>query len=101
MVGKIQINPRSCFNISPYIYMQFMEPLGTADTSVDAAWDYVHNCWHPEVMDKIKHLAPTMVRWGGCFASYYRWKEAVGPRQKRVPMLNLAWDGLYSNQVGT
>lgn len=40
-----------------------------------------------------------MVRFGGCFASYYRWKEAVGP--KRIPMLNHCWGGSYANQVGT
>ena len=52
-------------------------------------------------MDKVKELAPTMIRWGGCFASYYHWKEAVGPQSERVPMLNLCWDGIYSNMVGT
>lgn len=42
-----------------------------------------------------------MIRFGGCFASYYHWKEGVGPRSERVPMYNLCWDGLYSNMVGT
>ena len=42
-----------------------------------------------------------MIRFGGCFASYYHWKEAVGPMEKRVPMVNYCWDGLYSNHVGT
>ncbi len=42
-----------------------------------------------------------MIRWGGCFISYYRWKEAVGPRNGRKPMLNLLWGGIDSNQVGT
>lgn len=38
---------------------------------------------------------------GGCFSSYYRWQEAVGPRERRRPMLNLLWGGIESNQVGT
>jgi len=101
MTQKISINPTPLYKISPYLYMQFMEPLGTADSSVDAAWDYIHNCWRPELIATVKYLAPTMVRWGGCFASYYHWKEAVGPYERRVPMLNLCWDGLYSNHVGT
>ena len=41
------------------------------------------------------------MRWGGCFSSYYRWKEAVGPRRQRVPMHNLLWGGMEDNQVGT
>jgi len=97
----IRICPKPQFSLSPYLYMQFMEPLSNTDSSVDAAWDYVNQRWQPKVIDAVKYLAPTMVRWGGCFSSYYRWKEAVGPRSQRVPMLNLCWDGIFSNQVGT
>ena len=42
-----------------------------------------------------------MMRWGGIFADFYRWREGVGPRDKRPPMLNLLWGGIESNQVGT
>ena len=42
-----------------------------------------------------------MMRWGGIFADFYRWREGVGPRDKRPPMLNLLWGGVESNQVGT
>jgi alpha-L-arabinofuranosidase len=42
-----------------------------------------------------------MLRWGGCFISYYRWKEGVGPLEQRKPMLNQLWGGIYNNQVGT
>ena len=87
--------------ISPYLYMQFMEPLGACDPSVDAAWDYVENRWHAALIDRVKELAPTMVRWGGCFASYYHWKEAIGKYEDRKPMINYHWGGLYSNYVGT
>ena len=100
-IMNINISTGKKHTISPYIYMQFAEPLGTADTSVDAGWDYLHDCWQPKLVDKVRELEPTMIRWGGCFASYYHWKEAVGPRDARVPMLNLCWDGMYSNQVGT
>jgi len=98
---KIQLDLNEKHNISPYLYMQFMEPLGCADTSVDAAWDFIENDWYPQVIDTVKALAPTMVRFGGCFASYYHWKEAVGPQEKRIPMLNHCWGGKYFNQVGT
>lgn len=97
----LKINAKEKHEISPYLYMQFMEPLGTADSSVDAAWDFVENDWYPIVVDATKELAPTMIRFGGCFASYYHWCEAVGPMSERVPMINHCWGGLYHNRVGT
>lgn len=33
------------FELSPYLYMQFVEPLGTTDSSVDAAWDFTTDRW--------------------------------------------------------
>ncbi|MDI6449442.1 alpha-L-arabinofuranosidase C-terminal domain-containing protein [Anaerobaca lacustris] len=97
----IVIDPKPRFALSPYLYMQFMEPLGTTDGSVAAAWDFGRDCWREDVIDVTRRLAPSMMRWGGCFSSYYRWKEAVGPRDKRIPMLNMCWGGLDTNQIGT
>jgi len=97
----LKINPVKKHAISPYLYMQFMEPLGVADASVDAGWDFVENDWYPKLIEAAQKLAPTMVRFGGCFASYYHWREAVGPQEKRIPMLNHCWGGKYFNQVGT
>ena len=98
---NVKINKKKKHEISKYLYMQFMEPLGNADASVDASWDYGRNRWYPAIIEATRDLAPTMIRWGGCFASYYHWQEAVGPREKRIPMLNYAWGGIYPNQVGT
>lgn len=97
----LNIDPTLKHEISPYLYMQFMEPLGVADASVDAAWDFTENDWQPAVIEKVQELAPTMVRFGGCFASYYHWKEAIGPLSARIPMKNHCWGGIYHNQVGT
>jgi alpha-N-arabinofuranosidase len=97
----IVIDPAPRFALSPYLYMQFMEPLGATDGSVAAAWDSLRDRWRPDVIDVTKELAPTLMRWGGCFSSYYRWKEGVGPRAERKPMLNLLWGGVETNQVGT
>ena len=68
---------------------------------MDAGWDFIENDWYPVLIEKVKELAPTMVRFGGCFASYYHWREAVGPQEKRIPMRNYCWGGKYFNQVGT
>lgn len=98
---KLTIDTQKKNIISPYLFMQFMEPLGTADSSVDACWDYAKDKWQDLFLEKFDELKPPMVRFGGCFASYYHWKEAVGPRSERKWMLNSSWDGVYSNQVGT
>ena len=97
----IRVDPAPRFELSPHLYMQFMEPLGTTDSSVEAAWSQQRDAWRKDVVEATQELAPPMLRWGGCFSSYYRWKEAVGPRDRRVPMQNLLWGGLESNQVGT
>ena len=101
-VGAIAVNPKPEFEISPHLFMQFMEPLGDTDTSVEAAWDWWEKDWRPDVIAVTKELAPGLIRWpGGCLTSYYRWREAVGPREGRVPMHNICWNGMETNQVGT
>jgi alpha-L-arabinofuranosidase len=97
----ITIDPAPRFELSPYLYMQFMEPLGATDGSVEAAWDHLRDDWREDVVETARELAPTMLRWGGIFLDFYRWREGVGPRDKRPPMLNLLWGGVESNQVGT
>jgi alpha-L-arabinofuranosidase len=97
----IEIDPRPLHDLSPYLYMQFMEPLGATDGSVEASWDHLNDCWRRDLVEVTGKLGATMVRWGGIFCDFYRWREGVGPRDKRVPMVNLLWGGIESNQVGT
>ena len=99
--APLTVEPAPLFELSPYLYMQFMEPLGATDGSVEAAWDHLADRWRDDVVAVTRDLAPTMMRWGGIFADFYRWREGVGPRDKRPPMLNLLWGGIESNQVGT
>jgi alpha-L-arabinofuranosidase len=95
----IDLTPRH--ELSPYLYMQFMEPLGVTDSSVEAAWDHRTSDWRPDLVEVTRDLGPTMLRWGGIFTDYYRWREGVGPREQRPTMINLMWGGIESNQVGT
>jgi alpha-N-arabinofuranosidase len=97
----LNIDPEPRFDLSPYLYMQFMEPLGTTDGSVAAAWDFGRDCWRKDVVNVTKKLSPSLIRWGGCFTSYYRWKEGVGPRDQRKSSLNMCWGGIETNHVGT
>ena len=82
--------------------MQFMEPLGTTDPSVEAGWDFKKGCWRKDLIKATRELAPTLIRWpGGILTAYYRWKEAIGPSKRRKPLANLCWCGVETNQVGT
>jgi alpha-L-arabinofuranosidase len=95
------VDPKPLFEISPYLYMQFMEPLGTTDGSVEAAWDYEADDWRKDLIEVVRDLGPGVVRFGGLFSRYYRWREGVGPREKRPPMRNYVWGGMETNRVGT
>ena len=95
---SLMIAPEPQYDLSPYLYMQFMEPLGTTDGSVAAAWDFGHDRWREDVVAVTQELGPTLMRWGGIFSDYYRWREGVGPRDQRTPTLNLLWGGIDSNQ---
>ena len=41
--GAVLVDPKPLFELSPYLYMQFMEPLGATDGSVEAAWDHLRD----------------------------------------------------------
>jgi alpha-N-arabinofuranosidase len=55
-----------------------------------------------DVLRAAKALRPPMLRWpGGNFVSGYRWTDGVGPVDKRVRRLELAWGAEESNRFGT
>ena len=99
--NTVLIDPKPLFEISPHLYMQFMEPLGTTDSSVEAAWNYDADDWRKDFVDIVRDLAPNVIRFGGLFSRYYRWREGVGPAAKRPWMRNYAWGGKETNRVGT
>ncbi len=100
VTGAIVVDPKPLFDISPYLYMQFMEPLGVTDSSVEAAWDYDRDDWRADFMDTVAGLAPDVVRYGGLYSRYYRWREGVGPADRRPGMRNYVWGGKETNRVG-
>jgi alpha-L-arabinofuranosidase len=99
--ATIVIDPKPLFDISRHLYMQFMEPLGTTDGSVEAAWDYRTDDWRKDLISVVQDLSPGMVRYGGLFSRYYKWREGVGPLKSRPVMRNYVWGGVESNRVGT
>ena len=70
--SAIALDPTPLFELSPYLFMQFMEPLGATDGSVEAAWDHLRDDWREDVVAITRELGPTMMRWGGIFADFYR-----------------------------
>jgi alpha-N-arabinofuranosidase len=95
------VDPKPLFEISPYLYMQFMEPLGVTDGSVEAAWDYDLDDWRQDFVALVRDLEPGAIRFGGLFSRYYRWREGVGPVASRPSMRNYVWGGMETNRVGT
>ncbi len=99
--ATIVVDPEPLFEISPWLYMQFMEPLGVTDSSVEAAWDYDRDDWRSDFIRAVRDLAPGAIRFGGLFSRHYKWREGVGPVARRPAIRNYFWGGKETNRVGT
>jgi alpha-N-arabinofuranosidase len=99
--SAIVVDPKPLFDISPLLYMQFMEPLGVTDSSVEAAWNYETDDWRKDFVDVVRDLGPDTMRFGGLFSRYYHWREGIGPVAQRPWMRNYVWGGKETNRVGT
>src|SRR5262245_21298808 len=95
--NAIVVDPKPLFGISPLLYMQFMEPLGTTDSSVEASWDYETDDWRQDFVAITQDLAPGGMRFGGLFSRYYRWRDGVGLPSRRPWMRNFLWGGKETN----
>ena len=81
--------------------MQFLELLNTTEPAIEATWGYGRGDWREDVVKCVADLSPGMIRWGGNFTRYYKWKEGIGPAEKRPWMYNYYWGGKETNRVGT
>jgi alpha-L-arabinofuranosidase len=99
--SAVVVDPKPLFEISPHLYMQFMEPLGVTDSSVEAAWDYNRDDWRKDFVDTTRDLAPGMLRYGGLLSRYYKWREGIGPASRRPWFRNYVWGGKEPHRVGT
>lgn len=56
-----------------------------------------------DVVEALRGIRIPVLRWpGGCFADEYHWKDGVGPRALRKPMINTHWGGdVEDNSFGT
>ena len=55
----------------------------------------------PDIIAMAKAMKSPVVRFGGNFTSAYHWRDGIGPRDKRVSMVNIAWGMPEYNTFGT
>lgn len=78
---------------------------GGADLIVDRVsampGDHIEG-FDPEVIELARQARIPEIRWpGGNFASYYHWRDGVGPQELRPTRPNYSWGGLEQNDIGT
>jgi len=106
MKAAIKLDPaKRISKIDDRIFGSFVEHMGRA------VYTGIYEPGHPsadekgfrqDVLDLIKPLNLPLIRYpGGNFLSGYRWEDGVGPRDQRPVRLDLAWQALEPNEVGT
>lgn len=51
-----------------------------------------------DVVEALKAIKAPNIRWpGGCFADDYHWRDGIGPRESRPPVVNTHWGGVVEN----
>ncbi len=104
-VARVTIDPdRTISALDRNLFGSFIEHLGRAvyegiyepgSRFADA------NGFRTDVLKEIKELGVPIIRYpGGNFVSGYHWLEAVGPKDQRPRVLDLAWNTLESNRFG-
>jgi alpha-N-arabinofuranosidase len=93
--------------ISRYIYGHFAEHLGrciyggiwVGEDSPIPNTRGIRN----DVVEALKEISIPVLRWpGGCFADIYHWKDGIGPKTDRPPIINKFWGNVVEdNSFGT
>ncbi|MGD0342266.1 MAG: alpha-L-arabinofuranosidase C-terminal domain-containing protein [Bacteroidales bacterium] len=101
---KIDID-RKIGEIDPNIYGVFLEPVGNVvnpklyDPSSPFADE---NGFRKDLIELSKELKIPVVRWpGGNYVSGYNWEDGIGPKDQRPVRMELAWNAVDNNQMGT
>lgn len=96
---------RKIGNIDPNIYSAFVEPIRTVvyGTIYDPASSLAdENGFRKDFIQLIKELKIRTLRWpGGNFIASYYWQDGIGPKDQRPARLDLAWNQIEKNQMGT
>jgi len=91
--------------VDPNIYSAFIEPIRTVvyGTVYDPASSLAdENGFRKDFIQLIRELKIRTLRWpGGNFVASYYWEDGIGPKDKRPARLDLAWNQIERNQMGT
>jgi hypothetical protein len=91
--------------VDPNIYGGFLEPIRTVvyGTIYDPKSPLADtNGFRTDFIQLIKELHIPVVRWpGGNYVSGYNWEDGIGPKDQRPVRLDLAWNQIDRNQMGT
>ena len=91
--------------IDSRVYGSFIEHLGRAVYGGFYEPDHPRadaNGFRQDVIELVKELQVPVIRYpGGNMVSAYNWEDGVGPRDKRPRRLELAWQVIETNEVGT
>ena len=91
--------------IDSNIYGAFIEPIrnvvhGTIYDPASSLAD--ENGFRKDFIQLIRELKIPVLRWpGGNFVSGYNWEDGIGPKAERPVRLDLAWNQVDKNQMGT
>jgi alpha-N-arabinofuranosidase len=99
-VIKIDLD-RKIGAIDPNIYGSFLESprRGLYEPESKFADE---NGFRKDLIELIKELNVPVIRWpGGNFVSGYDWEDGIGPKDKRPVKLDIAWNRIETNQMGT
>jgi len=98
--SKIQVGP-----VDPRVFGGFLEHMGRAIYQGVFDPDSAHadeDGFRTDVLDALKRLRMTAMRYpGGNFVSGYHWLDGVGPVRDRPTVLDLAWNSIEPNRIGT
>lgn len=91
--------------VNPNIYGAFLEPIrqivyghlyDPASTLAD------ENGFRKDLIQLTRELKIPVIRWpGGNYVSGYNWKDGIGPKDQRPVRMELAWNAVDNNQMGT
>jgi alpha-N-arabinofuranosidase len=98
--SKFQISP-----VDPRVFGGFLEHMGRSIYQGVYDPDCAHSDeqgFRTDVLDALKRLRITAMRYpGGNFVSGYHWLDGVGPVEKRPTVIDLAWNSIEPNRIGT
>ncbi|MCG9894098.1 MAG: hypothetical protein MH204_01310 [Fimbriimonadaceae bacterium] len=88
--------------ISPLLHGHFAEQLFECVNG--GLWDVSSDRFRPEFLAAGADLGLELIRWpGGCFADAYRWRDGIGPADRRPRTVASRWgvDEIGTHRVGS